>query len=133
MGVFALPTFKLINRGAKMGVFALISLEMARFPVKPGMTPTLLNQYKLKCGNKGKNTSFRTRVLSMRYSYYISCRLLHPFPFPIPEGKQNPDEQLWTHFLDHPAKSSWAGLTRLGATRNLPSGTPFILHTSMAH
>lgn len=27
------------------------------------------------------------------------------------KGKQNPDEQFWTHFLDNPAKSSWAGQT----------------------
>jgi hypothetical protein len=27
------------------------------------------------------------------------------------KGKQNPDEHFWTHFLDHPAKSSWAGQT----------------------
>ena len=27
------------------------------------------------------------------------------------KGKQNPDEHFWTHFLDNPAKSSWAGQT----------------------
>lgn len=27
------------------------------------------------------------------------------------KGKQNPDEHFWTHFLDHPAKSGWAGQT----------------------
>ena len=27
------------------------------------------------------------------------------------KGRQNPDEHFWTHFLDNPAKSSWAGQT----------------------
>lgn len=27
------------------------------------------------------------------------------------KGKQNPDEHFWTHYLDNPAKSSWAGQT----------------------
>ena len=27
------------------------------------------------------------------------------------KGKQNPDEHFWSHFLDNPAKSSWAGQT----------------------
>ena len=27
------------------------------------------------------------------------------------KGKQNPDEQFWTHYLDNPAKSSWSGQT----------------------
>lgn len=27
------------------------------------------------------------------------------------KGKQNPDENFWTHYLDNPAKSSWAGQT----------------------
>ena len=27
------------------------------------------------------------------------------------KGKQNPDEHLWTHYLDHPAKHNWAGQT----------------------
>lgn len=27
------------------------------------------------------------------------------------KGKQNPDEHFWTHFLDNPGKSSWAGQT----------------------
>ena len=27
------------------------------------------------------------------------------------KGQQNPDEHFWTHFLDNPAKSSWAGQT----------------------
>lgn len=27
------------------------------------------------------------------------------------KGKQNPDEHFWTHFLDNPAKSNWAGQT----------------------
>ena len=27
------------------------------------------------------------------------------------KGRQNPDEHFWTHYLDNPAKSSWAGQT----------------------
>ena len=27
------------------------------------------------------------------------------------KGRQNPDEHFWTHFLDNPAKSNWAGQT----------------------
>ena len=27
------------------------------------------------------------------------------------KGRQNPDEHFWTHFLDNPSKSSWAGQT----------------------
>jgi len=33
------------------------------------------------------------------------------FHFRFLKGKQNPDEHFWTHYLDHPAKSSWAGQT----------------------
>lgn len=55
--------------------------------------------------------AYNTFGYDEKYVVYQLADYFTLFYLRFMKGKQNPDEHFWTHYLDNPAKNSWAGQT----------------------
>lgn len=92
--------------GKKSGLTRNELLNVTRLPDNGLMTEMLDNLKSSQFVRAYNRFGYNEKYIVYQLSDYFTL-----FYFRFLKGKQNPDPHFWTHFLDNPSKSPWAGQT----------------------